>query len=102
MPVFAALIIVALAFYCFYKVRFFRTNLPMEKRWLSSKSSIALGLFVSLFGVNQLFLFQTTLTYVIATIFIIVGTLSIWSGFKAYKFFLPLAIDEAEQVRNNP
>ncbi|WP_019242900.1 MULTISPECIES: YtpI family protein [Bacillus] len=101
MPVLVTLIIIALAFYCFYKVRFFRTKLPMEKKWLSSKSSIALGLFVLLFGINQIFLFQTTLTYVISSIFIIIGALSSYTGFKSYKFFLPLAIEEAEQFQKN-
>lgn len=98
MLVFAILIVISLMFYLFYKVRFFRTHLPMEKKWLSAKSSIALGLFVALFGVNQLFMYQTKTTYVVAAIFIIVGTLSILSGFKAYKFYLPLAIEEAEQA----
>lgn len=58
---------------------------------------MALGLFVSLFGINQLFLFQSTITYMVAVIFIIIGGLSIWSGWKSYRYFLPLAIKEAEQ-----
>ncbi|MEH6942389.1 YtpI family protein [Bacillus sp. JJ722] len=98
MPVLVILIIIALAFYVFYKTKYFRTKLPMERKWLSAKSSMALGAFVALFGINQLFLFQTTVTYIIATIFIIVGGLSIWAGNRAYKFFLPLAIDEASNV----
>lgn len=100
MLVFASLIIIALAFYVFYKIKFLRTKLPIEKRWLSSKSSIALGIFVALFGINQLFIFQSTVTYIISTIFILMGTASIWTGVKAYKFFLPLAIDEAKQYNN--
>ncbi|MGM9924613.1 MAG: YtpI family protein [Bacillus sp. (in: firmicutes)] len=95
MPVFVILIIIALAFYLFYKTKYFRTKLPMERKWLSAKSSIALGTFVAIFGVNQLFLFQTIVTYIVATIFILVGGLSVWSGIRAYRFFLPLAIDEA-------
>lgn len=95
MPIFVIFIIISFAFYIFYKVKYFRTKLPMERKWLSAKSSMALGAFVAFFGINQLFLFQTTTTYIIATIFIIVGGLSLWSGRKAYQFFLPLAIDEA-------
>lgn len=98
MPVFVIFIIITLAFYLFYKTKYFRTKLPMERKWLSAKSSMALGAFVALFGINQLFLFQTTITYIIATIFIIIGGLSLWSGKKAYNFFLPLAIDEANHV----
>lgn len=101
MPVFVLFISIALAFYVIYKVKFFRTKLPMERKWLSAKSSIALGLFVALFGINQLFLFDTTVTYIVATLFIIVGLLSAWAGFKSYKFYLPHAIDEAERVRKS-
>ncbi|RFU65990.1 YtpI family protein [Peribacillus glennii] len=98
MLIFAALIVISFTFYIFYKVRFYRTHLPMEKKWLSAKSQVALGLFVALFGVNQLFLYQTTMTYVVTAIFTLVGGLSIFGGFKAYKFYLPLAIEEAEHT----
>ncbi|WML47307.1 YtpI family protein [Neobacillus sp. PS3-34] len=96
MPTFVILIVISLAFYVFYKIKFVRSSRPVEKKWLSSKSSIALGIFVSIFGINQVFLYQTTLTYIIAAIFLIIGGLSIWSGIKAYQHYLPYAIEEAE------
>ncbi|WP_442595447.1 YtpI family protein [Neobacillus sp. D3-1R] len=96
MPILVIFIVLSLVFYLFYKVKFVRSNKPAEKKWISSKSSISLGLFIALFGINQLFLFQTTVTYIVAAVFIIMGGLSIWSGWKAYKYFLPLAIEEAE------
>ncbi|WP_409302145.1 YtpI family protein [Peribacillus sp. SCS-155] len=98
MLLFATLIIISLMFYIFYKVRYYRTRMPMERKWLSGKSSIALGLFVALFGINQLFLYQTTTTYLVSAIFIVFGGLSIWNGFKMYKFYLPHAIKEAEHA----
>ena len=97
MPVLVILIIFSLAFYIFYKTKYFRTQLPAEKRWISSKSSIALGSFVGLFGLNQLFLYQTTVTYIIAGLFIILGAINIWGGVKAYKYFLPLAAKEVQE-----
>jgi YtpI-like protein len=81
-------------------MKYFRTKLPIEKKWISSKSSVSLGSFVSLFGINQLFLFQSTVTYIVATVFIILGLLSILSGIKAYKFFLPLTLLEAQETNN--
>lgn len=95
MPILVVLIIFSLAFYIYLKAKYFRTKLPAERKWISAKSSIALGSFVALFGVNQLFLFHTALTYVIAGIFIILGTVNIIAGIKAYKYFLPLAKEEA-------
>lgn len=57
---------------------------------------MTLGLFVLLFGVNQLFLFKTTTTYVVATIFILVGGLSAYGGYRIYKQYAPLAVEEAQ------
>jgi amino acid transporter len=99
MPVLVICIIISLAFYVFYKIKFVQSKRPVEKKWISTKSSIALGLFVLLFGLNQLFLFQTTITYIVAAIFIIIGGLSIFAGWKSYKHFLPFAIEEAEAYK---
>ncbi|RSD27709.1 YtpI family protein [Mesobacillus subterraneus] len=97
MPIFVLLIVLSFAFYIFYKIKYVRSKRPAERKWLSAKSSIALGLFVALFGLNQLFLFDTTVTYIVGAIFLIIGSLSIWGGIKAYKFYLPLAAKEAQE-----
>ena len=97
MPILVILIIIALAFYVTYKIRYVRTKMPMEKRWLSGKSSMALGIFVSLFGINSLFLFQETTTYIVASIFIVIGIGSVWAGYQVYRHYTPLAIEEAEK-----
>lgn len=94
-----AIILISLAFYVFYKIKSTRTRLPMEKKWLKGKSSMALGAFVATYGINQMVMFQSILTFTIGGIFIIIGVLSIWGGFKVYKHFLPLAIQETEQAR---
>jgi hypothetical protein len=101
-PILVVLIVCSLIFYLFYKIKSIRTSLPMEKKWLSGKSSMAIGLFVASFGINQLFLFQTTITFFVAAIFIIVGLLSIIGGYKMYHHYLPYAIDEAEAIANQP
>jgi hypothetical protein len=101
MPIFVFLIMVSLALYLYYKTKYFRSNRPAERKWLSAKSSISLGLFVGMFGINQLFLFHTTFTYIIAAIFIILGFLSAISGIKAYRFYLPFAQKEAEELGQN-
>ena len=97
MPIFVLLIVLSFVFYIFYKIKYVRSRRPAERKWLSAKSSIALGLFVALFGVNQLFLFQTTVTYIVGAIFIVIGSLSVWGGIKAYKFYLPHAAKEAQE-----
>lgn len=96
MPIFVILITISLSFYLFYKVKYVRSRRPIERKWLSSKSSVALGLFVALFGVNQLFLDGNTITYIIATIFILLGGYNVFGGVRAYKYYFPLAVEEAK------
>jgi amino acid transporter len=99
MPVLVFLIVISFSMYVYYKIKYVRSSRPVEKKWLSAKSSIALGLFVALFGVNQLFLFPAVITYIVAGIFIVIGGLSAFAGIKAYRHYLPFAIKEAEQAR---
>jgi YtpI-like protein len=97
MPVLVILIVFALSFYAFYKVKAYRSTKPIVKQWISAKSSIALGLFVALYGLNQLFLFRSTLTFIIGIIFVIIGFSSSWAGFRAYKKYLPDVIKEEQK-----
>ncbi|MFE8703726.1 YtpI family protein [Cytobacillus sp. FJAT-54145] len=98
MPIFVMFIIVSLVFYVFYRVKAYRSKLPAEKKWISSKASIALGLFVGIFGLNQLFLNPSTVTYIVSAVFILIGGISVWGGIKSYQFYLPHAAKEAEQL----
>jgi hypothetical protein len=97
MPILVLFIIFSFSFYIYFKAKYFRTKLPAEKKWISAKSSMALGSFVALFGVNQLFLFQSMVTYIVAGIFILLGVINIIGGIKAYKYFLPLARKELQE-----
>jgi hypothetical protein len=101
MPIFVILIILSFSFYIFYKIKLFRSKQPAERQWISAKSKMALGAFVAFFGLNQLFLYDTTTALIVGIIFILVGGLSIWGGIKAYKFYLPHAAKEAEEARKN-
>jgi uncharacterized protein YacL len=90
-------IVILFAFYLFYKTKYFRSSRPVEKKWLAAKSNIALGLFVSLFGINHIFFIsQTTVTTIVSVIFIVYGAVFTWVGVKKYKHYLPFAAEEAE------
>lgn len=97
MQILVLLIIFSLAFYVYYKTKFFRTRRPVEKKWLSAKSSIALGLFVFLFGVNTFFIHPSTVSTIVGVVFLLIGAGSIWAGYRAYKHYLPFVIQEAQQ-----
>lgn len=94
-------IVILFAFYLFYKTKYFRSNREVEKKWLSAKSSIALGLFVCLFGLNHLiFISQSTVSYIVAAVFIIYGSFFTWVAYKKYKHYLPFAIKETESLKD--
>jgi len=98
MPFLVFFIILSFSFYVFYKIKYIRSRRPMEKKMLNGKSSVALGLFVALFGINQLFLYDTPTTYIIAAVFILLGGFSAWVGYRAYRHHVPYAIRESEEA----
>lgn len=100
MPVLAFIIVLSFAFYIFYKVQYVRSRRPMERKWLSAKSSMALGIFVGFFGLNTLFIQQTIVAYIVAALFLIIGFTSLWGGYKTYRHVLPYARREAEELNN--
>ncbi|GGE77007.1 YtpI family protein [Priestia taiwanensis] len=99
MLILVVFIILSLTLYLFYKVRYVRTQLPMEKKWLSAKCSIALGLFVALFGANIFFVHLTAVGITIAIVFLLIGLSSAFTGYRAYRHYLPFAIEEAEAYK---
>jgi O-antigen/teichoic acid export membrane protein len=101
MPTLVIFIIFSFSFYVYYKIKYFRTRRPIERRWISAKSSIALGLFVFFFGLNQFFLHSSAVTYIVGTIFLLVGAGSAWAGYRAYKHYLPLVLEEAKHTAKN-
>ncbi|MCU9614199.1 YtpI family protein [Caldibacillus lycopersici] len=98
MPILVCIILVSLSFYIYYKMKQVRSQRPIEKKWLAAKSSMALGLFVGLFGINRLFITQTPIAIIIGSLFIIVGIISIWTGYKAYKYYYPYVVKEYEEA----
>ncbi|WP_026693665.1 YtpI family protein [Peribacillus kribbensis] len=101
MPVLVVLISISFSFYLYFKVKYVRSQKAAEKKWIASKSSMTLGLFVVLFGINQLFLYSGTVTYTVSAIFILLGGINLWAGYKSYKHYLPFAIKEAEEAYKN-
>ncbi|WP_438824710.1 YtpI family protein, partial [Bacillus sp. JJ1474] len=50
-----------------------------------------------LYGLNQFFLNGNTATYIIGGIFFLLGAFTIFAGLKAYKYYLPIAANEAKE-----
>ncbi|RXI98538.1 hypothetical protein DS745_19655 [Anaerobacillus alkaliphilus] len=88
------LIVVSAVFYLFYKVNYFRSKSPIEKKWIGTKANIAVGVFLVSFGINQIILI-TPVALIVGTIFILLGAANVIFGFKAYKHYSPLVLEEA-------
>ncbi|MTH52859.1 hypothetical protein GKZ89_05505 [Bacillus mangrovi] len=96
MPILAFFIIVSFGFYLTYKVKHFRSKKPLQRAVFSGKSSMSLGVFVFLFGLNQFFLYPSTVSISIGILFMILGAGSMWAGFRSWRHYKPLADKEAE------
>ncbi|WP_110114104.1 YtpI family protein [Bacillus sp. CGMCC 1.16541] len=99
MPILVILILSSLGFYVYLKLKYVRSKRPVEKQWISAKSSIALGVFVFFFGINQWFIYQTTLSIIVGLLFVLIGAGSIWAGIRAYKHYLPFVMKEAQEQK---
>lgn len=98
MPTLVIFIIVSIMFYFFYKVKSFRSKSVIEKNWINTKANIAIGSFLVFFGLNQIFIrFDSAIALAIGAVFILLGLANVILGYKAYRHYLPLAIEEADQ-----
>lgn len=87
--------------YLLYKVRSVRAKRPIEKDVLNSKASMSLGLFIAAFGLNQLLLNRSIMAVIIGLLFILVGSGSVWAGYKAYKHYSPIFDKEIQRENHH-
>lgn len=96
MFVLAVIIILSLTMYLFYKVRYIRASLPLEKDLLAAKGNISLGLFIAVFGVNQFFIHQTVIGTTIGFIFLLLGGYNVYGGLRAYQYYVAIALEKKQ------
>ncbi len=53
----------------------------------NAKARIALGSFISFFGISQIAYFQDTVVIIVGGIFILIGILQISYGFKLFRHY---------------
>ena len=80
-------IIVSFVWYFYFKTKQLRTTLPIRRKWYTSKASICLGAFIFFFGLNFMLIYQSTLTYVISIIFVLIGGYFMYYHYKAAKHY---------------
>lgn len=69
-----AIIIFTLVYYFYCKTKQFRSTLPIRKKWYQAKAGVALGLFIAVFGMNAIVIYEgTVISIIIAAFFLIIG-----------------------------
>nr|WP_106780397.1 YtpI family protein [Lysinibacillus timonensis] len=80
--IFITIIVIAFVVYFYYKTKQFRTNLPIRKKWYKAKAGVSLGIFIIAFGINAVIVHQSTVSYIICVVFIIIGFMEAFNNYK--------------------
>lgn len=85
--IFAAIIIISIVMYIYYKVAILRTTDELTQKYFNSKARVFLGTFMFAFGVNQYIAYQTKIILMISVVFLFFGGLQMFDGFRAAKHY---------------
>jgi len=87
MFIFALIIIISIVMFIYYKVMILRTSDRLSQVYNNSKAKFFLGTFLISFGINQYLSYQVTWVLIISLIFIFLGSLQAYHGFKAARHY---------------
>lgn len=73
----AVFIVLAVVSYLYLKTKQLRSTLPIRKKWYRYRAGQSLSLFLIIFAINQIVLFQSPITYIISAILVIFGAITI-------------------------
>lgn len=82
MVIFPIIIVISLIMYVYYKVSILRNSDSLYQVYQNAKARIALGIFMSFFGINQYIFYQTRIALYVAIAFIILGVIQTYGGYK--------------------
>ena len=94
--------IVSAVFYFYFKTRQFRTThvRPIRKKMYASMAGAYLGVLLISFGLNQFFLDDGIIRYIIAAVFILLGLYVSIFNYRAFKHYRRFIVEEAELNQN--
>jgi len=87
MFIFPMTIVLSVTIYLYFKVQILRTKDPLHQEHANAKSRVALGLFITVFGMNQYVFYQTKLALFIGIAFIVLGIMQMVHGYRKTKFY---------------
>jgi YtpI-like protein len=83
----ATIVIISFLFFLFYVTKFFFTSELLTKKISGSRARLTFGLFLMLYGINQLLSHQDILTIIIGALFIIFGVANLYRGYLQNKHY---------------
>jgi len=87
MFIFAAIIVISIVMYIYYKVAILKTKDNLTQKYLNAKARIFLGSFLVFFGLNQYIAYQTKFILFISIVFLLLGGLQMVDGYKEAKHY---------------
>ncbi|WP_058307110.1 YtpI family protein [Gracilibacillus massiliensis] len=87
MVIFPVVIVLSFIIYLYYKVMITRDHDPLTQEIKNAKARIALGTFISFFGINQYLFYETQLALFIALLFLFIGIIQGYGGFKRFNHY---------------
>ncbi|WP_227936609.1 YtpI family protein [Alkalihalobacillus deserti] len=82
------IIVISAVFFMYNKFKFWRASESLLKRIYQTKSTFALGFFLTAFGANLLIHPRSTIDFVVGTIFAILGLANVIYGFRASRHYI--------------
>ncbi|WP_010651145.1 YtpI family protein [Oceanobacillus massiliensis] len=87
MVIFPIIIVVSAVLYIYYKVAILKSNDELTQKYFNGKARLCLGTFLLFFGINQYLFYKTQLSLFIGILFLILGGLQAYRGFKEAKHY---------------
>ncbi|MET3682638.1 putative Abi (CAAX) family protease [Alkalibacillus flavidus] len=87
MIILVTIFVVSIVFYLYFKVRILNYKNPLYMEYTNGKARIALGLFISTFGINAYGFYQTQFALFICIIFLALGIAQLTHGYKVFKHY---------------
>lgn len=87
MFIFAAIIVLSIVMYIYYKVAILKTKEIITQKYYNAMARIFLGTFLISFAINQYLAAQIKVVLLISIVFIVLGIIQIVAGFKRAKHY---------------
>ncbi len=98
MPIFVILIIFHFRFICITKSNISAANGRWSANGLVQNQALRLAHLYFLCD-QSIFIHRSTVSLIVGIVFLFVGAGSIWGGYRAHRYYFPLAVKEAEETK---